>query len=559
MRLHPSLFLLSFSVLSASFANAQWMGDEDARTQMRYDVQYLASDELEGREAGTKGEKLAADYIMGKFQNAGLVPYGDSVSYLQKFPFAAMPVLGAKNSLQVGRKQFKQGQDWFPMAYCDTGIVFSKLVKAGYGIEATQLGRNDYEGIDVKDRVAAISISSPDGVHPHSRYIEHNDLRKRAELAISKGAIAVLFYNDNKDTESPEFRMSEKVQALSVPVLFLKGDLHEGLIVDGNPIVISTDIVREQRTGMNVVGFLDNGKENVVVIGAHFDHLGYGDEGSLHRGERAIHNGADDNASGIAVMLQLARDLRELDEARANDYLFIAFSGEEKGLYGSNWWTKHPTVPIEKLTYMINLDMVGRLDSSKTIAISGVGTSPSWAEIDPMKINGLKAKTSKSGIGPSDHTSFYLKDVPAIHFFTGSHGDYHKPGDDVEKVNFNGMLDITRFIESLITSLNDDPKLTFTKTQEADSTETPRFKVTMGVVPDYMYDGKGLRVDGVTEGKPGAAAGVKANDIVVKLGSQDVTDMMSYMKALGFFNKGETTQVTVLREGKPVTMDITFK
>lgn len=535
------------------------MSDEDARTQMRYDVQYLASDELEGREAGTKGEKLAADYIMGKFQNAGLVPYGDSVSYLQKFPFAAMPVLGAKNSLQVGRKQFKQGNDWFPMAYCDTGIVFSKLVKAGYGIEAPQLGRNDYEGVDVKDRVAAISISSPDGVHPHSRYIEHNDLRKRAELAISKGAIAVLFYNDNKDTESPEFRLSEKVQALSVPVLFLKGGLHEGLIVDGNPVVISTDIVREQRTGMNVVGFLDNGKENVVVIGAHFDHLGYGEEGSLHRGERAIHNGADDNASGIAVMLQLARDLRELDEARANDYLFIAFSGEEKGLYGSNWWTKHPTVPIEKLTYMINLDMVGRLDSAKTIAISGVGTSPSWAEIEPMKINGLKAKTSKSGIGPSDHTSFYLKDVPAIHFFTGSHGDYHKPGDDVEKVNFNGMLDITRFIESLITSLNDDPKLTFTKTQEADSTETPRFKVTMGVVPDYMYDGKGLRVDGVTEGKPAAAAGLKANDIVVKLGPQDVTDMMSYMKALGLFNKGETTQVTVLRDGKPVTMDITFK
>ncbi len=559
MRLHPSFSLLSFFALFASSASAQWMSDEDARTQMRYDVQYLASDELEGREAGTKGEKLAADYIMGKFQNAGLVPYGDSVSYLQKFPFAAMPVLGAKNSLQVGRKQFKQGNDWFPMAYCDTGIVFSKLVKAGYGIEAPQLGRNDYEGVDVKDRVAAISISSPDGVHPHSRYIEHNDLRKRAELAISKGAIAVLFYNDNKDTESPEFRLSEKVQALSVPVLFLKGGLHEGLIVDGNPVVISTDIVREQRTGMNVVGFLDNGKENVVVIGAHFDHLGYGEEGSLHRGERAIHNGADDNASGIAVMLQLARDLRELDEARANDYLFIAFSGEEKGLYGSNWWTKHPTVPIEKLTYMINLDMVGRLDSAKTIAISGVGTSPSWAEIEPMKINGLKAKTSKSGIGPSDHTSFYLKDVPAIHFFTGSHGDYHKPGDDVEKVNFNGMLDITRFIESLITSLNDDPKLTFTKTQEADSTETPRFKVTMGVVPDYMYDGKGLRVDGVTEGKPAAAAGLKANDIVVKLGPQDVTDMMSYMKALGLFNKGETTQVTVLRDGKPVTMDITFK
>ena len=535
------------------------MTDQDARDQMRYDVQYLSSDELEGRETGTKGEKMAVDYLVGKFQAVGLIPYGDSVTYIQRFTFAAQPKLGNKNSLQIGRKKFKIEEQWFPMAYCDTGVVFSKLVKAGYGIDAPQLGRTDYEGVDVKGAVAAISISSPDGVHPHSRYIEHNDLRKRAELAISKGAVAVLFYNDDKDASSPEFRLSEKVQPLSAPVIFLTGDLHEGLIVDGNPVVIGSDIVREQRTGMNVVGMIDNGQDNVVVIGAHLDHLGYGDEGSLHRGEPAIHNGADDNASGVAVMLQLARDLREMDNARGNDYLFIGFSGEEKGLYGSNWWTKHPTVPIEKLNYMINLDMVGRLDTSKTVAISGVGTSPSWAEIERMKINGLKAKTSASGIGPSDHTSFYLKDVPAIHFFTGSHGDYHKPSDDIEKINFPGMLDITRFIESLITTLNDDGKLTFTKTQEADSTETPRFKVTLGVVPDYMYDGKGMRVDGVTEGKPAAAAGLKAGDVVVKLGPQDISDMMSYMKALSLFKKGDTTQVTVLREGKPITSDVTFK
>ena len=554
-----TLALLSCFTLLVSTAHAQWMTDQDARDQMRYDVQYLSSDELEGRETGTKGEKMAVDYLVGKFQAAGLIPYGDSVTYIQRFTFAAQPKLGSKNTLQVGRRKFKVEEQWFPMAYCDTGVVFSKLVKAGYGIDAPQLGRTDYEGVDVKGAVAAISISSPDGVHPHSRYIEHNDLRKRAELAISKGAVAVLFYNDDKDATSPEFRLSEKVQPLPAPVIFLTGDLHEGLIVDGNPVVIGSDIVREQRTGMNVVGMIDNGQENVVVIGAHLDHLGYGDEGSLHRGEPAIHNGADDNASGVAVMLQLARDLREMDNARGNDYLFIGFSGEEKGLYGSNWWTKHPTVPIEKLNYMINLDMVGRLDTAKTVAISGVGTSPSWVEIDRMKINGLKAKTSASGIGPSDHTSFYLKDVPAIHFFTGSHGDYHKPSDDIEKINFPGMLDITRFIESLITTLNDDGKLTFTKTQEADSTETPRFKVTLGVVPDYMYDGKGMRVDGVTEGKPAAAAGLKAGDVVVKLGPQDISDMMSYMKALSLFKKGDTTQVTVLREGKPITSDVTFK
>jgi len=227
-------------------------------------------------------------------------------------------------------------------------------------------------------------------------------------------------------------------------------------------------------------------------------------------------------------------------------------------LYGSNHWTKHPTLPISTLNYMINLDMVGRLDTSNVIGVNGVGTSPAWAEVDRTRIAGLKAKTTSSGIGPSDHTSFYLQGIPAIHFFTGTHADYHKPSDDVEKINFPGMLKVTRYIESLITSLNDDGKLAFTKTEEVNTENTPRFKVTLGVVPDYLYDGKGMRIDGITEGKPAAAAGLKVGDVVVKLGSIEVTDMMAYMKGLSAFNKGETAPIKVLREGKEVEMNVTF-
>lgn len=540
-------------------AMAQLQSDQDALDQMKYDVQYLASDRLEGREAGMPGEKLAVDYIAAKFGNVGLMPYGENASYLQPFTFAAEPKLGALNTLQLGRKKLKVGEQWYPLAYSAVGDVRGTIRKLDYGIVAPELGRVDYpDTLDLKDRVAAFSVSSPDGVHPHSKYIAYNDLQGRAQRAADHGAAAVLFYSDDPTAPTPKPGFSAKIKSIGIPVIFLTGELYEQLVVDGNPFAVHVEIERAERTAYNVVGMIDNGAANVVVIGAHLDHLGWGDEGSLHRGEPAIHNGADDNASGIAVMLQLARDLAEMDQTRANDYLFIAFSGEEKGLYGSNYWTKHPTVPIAELNYMINLDMVGRLDTSGTIGINGVGTSPAWDELNRVLVGELKVKTTTSGIGPSDHTSFYLQGVPAIHFFTGTHADYHKPSDDEEKVNYDGMLRVTRYIESLIASLNDDGKLAFTKTEDVNTEDTPRFKVTLGVVPDYLYDGKGMRIDGITDGKPAANAGLQAGDVVVRLGALDVTDMMGYMKALAQFNKGDATEVTVLREGKEITKNITF-
>ncbi|MBK9146968.1 MAG: M28 family peptidase [Flavobacteriales bacterium] len=551
--------LLAALAATVTTASAQPLSDAEALDQMRYDVQYLASDLLEGREAGTKGEELAVDYIKAKFGNAGLMPYGDEATYVQSFTFAADPVRGPMNTLQLGRKKLKIDEQWFPLGYSGSMGARGKVLKLGYGIAAPELNYADYpDTLELKDRIVAFSVSSPDGIHPHSKYLAHHDLQARAQRAAERGAAAVLFYNDDPTAPSPEGRLSAKVKPIGIPVIFLKGDLHEQLVIDNNPCAVSIDIVREERTAYNVVGMIDNGAPNVVVIGAHLDHLGWGDEGSLHRGERAIHNGADDNASGIAVMLQLARDIMEMDHARANDYLFIAFSGEEKGLYGSNYWTKNPTVPIAELNYMINLDMVGRLDSAGAVGINGVGTSPAWDEVNRTLVGNLKVTTTTSGIGPSDHTSFYLQGVPAIHFFTGTHADYHKPTDDEEKINYPGMLRVARFIESLIATLNDDGKLAFTKTEEVNTEDTPRFKVTLGVVPDYLYDGKGMRIDGITEGKPAANAGLKVGDVVVKLGAIDVADMMGYMKALAQFNKGDTARVKVLRAGKEVESDVTF-
>jgi len=555
MRIRP---LLLATLCTPVIGHAQLQGDSDALDQMKYDVKYLASDLLEGREAGTEGERKAVDYIAAKFSNVGLMPYGDNATYLQAFTFRLDPVPGPGNTLQVGRKRLKMGEQFSPMPFSASGAALGKIYKVGYGIQAPELNHDDYGDASLAGRIAAIATSSPDGIHPHSKYLAHHDLFARAERAITRGAIGILFYNDDVNAEDPSLKFSGKITALPVPVVFLKDKAMYELLVDNNPCAINADITREERTGYNVVGLLDNGKPNVVVIGAHLDHLGWGDEGSLHRGERAIHNGADDNASGIAVLLQLARDLAEMDEARGNDYLFIAFSGEEKGLYGSNHWTKHPTVPLVELNYMVNLDMVGRLDSARSIGVNGVGTSPAWAEVPRILAGDLKVRTTTSGIGPSDHTSFYLQEVPAIHFFTGTHADYHKPSDDEEKINYDGMLRITRYIESLITTLNDDGKIAFTKTEEVNTENTPRFKVTLGVVPDYMYDGRGMRIDGVSDGKPAAIAGLRKGDVVIGIGTVQVTDMMSYMKALGQFNKGDRTSVKVLRNGSEQEVQVTF-
>ncbi|MEY8849513.1 M28 family peptidase [Psychroserpens sp. XS_ASV72] len=309
-------------------------------------------------------------------------------------------------------------------------------------------------------------------------------------------------------------------------------------------------------TGTNVIAYLDNKAENTIIIGAHYDHLGYGAEGSLYRGEKnEIHNGADDNASGVAVLLDLAKKLKSKN--KGNNYLFMTFSGEEMGLLGSNYFTKNPTIDLSKANYMLNMDMVGRLKQDSTLAVYGLGTSPILKQVVKANNSKFKIIENESGVGPSDHTSFYNSDIPVLHFFTGQHEDYHKPGDDFEKLNYEGMKTISTYIFDIISDLDDNGKLAFRKTKN-ESEDVPRFKVGLGVIPDYLYDGKGMRIDGVSEDKPAQKAGLQKGDIVVKLGDSLVTDMMSYMRALSVFDKGDKTKVVVKRGEEEVEADLEF-
>jgi len=309
---------------------------------------------------------------------------------------------------------------------------------------------------------------------------------------------------------------------------------------------------------LNVMGFIDHGAEKTIVIGAHYDHLGYGTFfGSLHAGKPEIHNGADDNASGVAAMLQLA-EICSGDSFKFANYLIIGFSGEERGLWGSNYYVKHPTVPLESIEYMINLDMVGRLNEERKISINGVGTSPAWSHvIKLLDVEGLVPVTTESGVGASDHTSFYFEDIPAVHFFTGQHSDYHKPSDDTELVNFNGVVSVVKYISTLIESIG-GMDISFSATKDDTEPSARDFKVTLGVMPDYLYTEGGMRIDGVREDRPADNAGLEKGDVVIKMGDVDIDSMEDYMNALGQFSPDETIEVVIRRGDEMMKKKVKF-
>lgn len=309
-------------------------------------------------------------------------------------------------------------------------------------------------------------------------------------------------------------------------------------------------------SGRNVIGYIDNGAAFTIVVGAHYDHLGWGAEGSLHKGDSMVHNGADDNASGVAALLYLAEHLSK--QQLNSNVLFVAFTGEEKGLLGSNYFMQDPTIETDKINFMVNMDMVGRLDSLRRLAVYGVGTSPAFIpELERIEDPAFEFKPDSSGVGPSDHTSFYVEDIPVLHFFTGQHAQYHRPEDDVERINFEGLHDISRFIETLILNLDKKEKLAFTKTRDKEQ-KGRKFNVSLGVIPDYLYPGEGMKVDGVSANRPAANAGILKGDVILKMGDLDIKGMTEYMEALNVFKKGESIQVLVLRDGKQISLQVQF-
>jgi hypothetical protein len=313
----------------------------------------------------------------------------------------------------------------------------------------------------------------------------------------------------------------------------------------------------------NILGWIDNGKKESIIIGAHYDHLGLGDQGSSLQANSngMIHNGADDNASGVAGMLELARFYAKNKTKENYNFIFLAFSGEELGLMGSKYLLDNPTFDLKNINCMINLDMIGRYREDKGVNIGGIGTSKFWENNAAQLAQEMSIKYTldSAGIGPSDHTSFYLKDIPVLFLFTGAHQEYHKPSDDANLINYDGEARLLEYIKGMIEKLENAPKIDFKKTSNPHSAATKSsFKVTMGVIPDYSFDGKGLKIDGASEGRPGEKAGLKAGDIITKIGDFEIKDVYAYMAALGKFEKGQTVPVIINRKGEILTLSLTF-
>lgn len=554
MRFTPYKFLLPFLFITSCSSPSKVAKPTDDKTiiNLKQHIAYLADDKLEGRRTGTAGEKLAMEYIISQFENIGLQPKGVQ-KYSQPFEVNDGKVMDDKTMLKLNGVLLQKGNDYFM-------FPFSKDTAWSGDIKYGDSHNDSCWLVDIK------TVFAENNNNPHFDLSDY--IYKNSKKAFERGADAVILYNSSATDDKLVYNPKDKSDLLSGAVVYLKKSVADKYFSTDTTLVhidLATHFSEKKRTGYNVVGYIDNHAANTVVLGAHFDHLGYGEDGNSRSTshEPMIHHGADDNASGTAALIELARKLKHT-KLTNNNYLFIAFSGEELGLYGSKYFTDHPTVDLSKVNYMINMDMVGRLnDSTKVLTIGGYGTSPAWGEVYPEAKDRwagspLIFKFDSSGTGPSDHTSFYRKDIPVLFYFTGLHSDYHKPTDDADKINYQGEEVIINHIMKVIADLNAHSKLPFTKTKETQTTTAARFSVTMGIMPDYTFAGTGVKSDGVTEGKPAQKAGIQTGDIILQIGEYKITSMESYMQTLGHFKKGDSVKVIFSRAGKLFDTTVMF-
>ena len=548
----PKLFWLL--IFSTQFVNAQKVkssvknNDNVIISSLRSHIVFLADDKLEGRRTGSAGEKLAYEYISNQFAAAGLIPKGDNGTFIQEFEVNEGKQINKNTRLSLNGFNLVVEKDFFPLIFSTNASVES-MSSAGLN----ESGKAWFWDLS--------EILEENKNNPHFDLTDA--IKTKANDISNKGAIALILYNSSAIADELKFEPKAKNETVKIPVLYISNTIKKRFIKDESApidIKLTTDIGDNKRMGHNVIGYIDNGAANTVIVGAHYDHLGYGeDHTSLYTGTiPMIHNGADDNASGTAAIIELSKIIKTA-ALKNNNYLFISFSGEELGLFGSKYFTDHPVINLSAANYMINLDMVGRLnDSTHGLNIGGYGTAATWGELLTEKDDFFKIKFDSSGTGPSDHTSFYKKNIPVLFFFTGVHSDYHKPTDDADKINYTGELLVLKYIYNIIAAADTKGKLVFSKTRDTQSSGKSSFKVSLGIMPDYTFSGGGVRVDGVSDGKLAQRVGIKAGDIILQLGDHKFSDMTGYMETLAKFKKGDATKVKVKRGTEELIFDIVF-
>ena len=587
----------NFLILTVLFfifsqTNAQ---SEITKNELFKHVELLASDELKGRKAGTTKGKESAVYIRDQFKECGAELMGENG--FQYFEILTGIKLGKGNYMKIGDFKAKTFEDNIPFSFSGNGKLEAEVVFVGYGfdIDTETMKWNDYEKVSVKDKWVLIFRGDQEMQNRESEFIPYSSDRAKVLTAIDKGAAGVIFVSgqtfDKKDN-LPELKVGRGNAQTQIPVIQIKNylankilekkgkkiiDLENFMIDNLQPNSFETGVTVDAKTNVeyvkartqNVVAIVRGSdpklKDEYIIIGAHYDHLGMGGKGSGSRkpDTTAVHNGADDNASGVASIIEIAEKFASLEIKTKRSIIFIAFGAEEIGLLGSSYFTNNPLVDLSKIYVMFNLDMIGKLDTEKPIlTIAGTGTAEEFDDFLNKYEENTKIEFafSPGGYGASDHSSFYTKNISVLFFNTGAHQDYHTPEDDTKYLNFEGQEQVSRLIyEMAFEFAENSEKLTYKESGIKNSGAKPTrgFKVTLGIMPGFGdTENKGLRVDGVTKGRPAEIGGIIKGDVITAIDGKQILNIYDYMARLGECKEGQTINVDVNRNGEKIVLRI---
>ncbi|MFW5644269.1 MAG: M28 family peptidase [Bacteroidota bacterium] len=564
-------------------ACAQKMIPEIKVDEVSSHIRYLASDSLEGRYPGTLGDSLSLNYIRNEFKKSGL--RGFRQDYLQPFTFLSGISPSDENTLIFDDFHFVQGKDFYPMSFSSEGSLEANLVFCGYGFnfKTEKISHNDYDTVEAEGKWALILRGSPED---HEDYLERSSDRDKALLAQEMGARGVLLVSGPEFLPLDELDTSiEREPEIDIPVIqvtrLLANKLlkHSGYTIENlekeskktlpakisspNKLKADLKLKKVYTPTANVVAYLmGNGKDNKwIVVGAHHDHLGMGGPVNSSRTPDtfAVHNGADDNASGVAAMLELAEFFSFNKDKVGVNIIFVSFGAEEKGLVGSRYFVENPPVELDEISLMINMDMLGRMNKDSTLQVGGVGTFHGSKDIlDQInKDYKLRLSFSEAGYGPSDHASFYAENIPVLFFSTGAHSDYHTPFDDPDSLNYEGLVTGTRFIAEAVSQISksESPVIFQEAGPKQRSSRNFRNMVTLGIMPDVSgSEEDGMKVLAVSDGKPADLGGMKKGDRITAIEGENIDNVYDYMYRLKQLKTGQQIVVTIIRGNETIDL-----